>query len=98
MSITLLKDNQQMQDFCQKNDIGFLGIFGSFSRGEEKTDSDIDILVDFNDQKSLMEIGGIQYDLQTKLGRPVDLVTRKNIKPEIKKYILKDLKVLYEKR
>ena len=55
-------------------------------------------MVDFEETKSLMKIGGIQYDLEERLGRPVDLVSRKNIKPSIKKNILNDMKVLYEKR
>ncbi len=98
MNTTLLNDDQKLQDFCQKNDIDFMGLFGSFARGEERVDSDIDFLIDFKNKKSLMEIGGIQYDLQEKLGRPVDFVSRKNLKPELKKYILRDLKVLYGKR
>ena len=98
MNTTLLSDERQLQDYCRKNDIGFMGIFGSFARGEAKSGSDIDILIDFEHQKSLMEIGGIQYDLQSKLGCPVDFTSRKNIKPELKKYILRDLKVLYGKK
>jgi len=98
METLLIKDNRQLTAFCKKNDISYVGIFGSFSRGEERSNSDIDILIDFNQKKSLMEIGGIQYDLQEKLGRSVDLVSMGNIKPDIKKYILKDLRVLYEKR
>lgn len=98
MNTALLNDNQKLQDFCRKNDIEFMGLFGSFARGEARDDSDIDILIDFENKKSLMEIGGIQYDLQEELGRPVDFVSRKNLKPEFKKYILRDLKVLYGKK
>jgi len=98
MNTTLLDDNRQLQDFCRKNDIGFMGLFGSFARGEARENSDIDILIDFKNKKSLMEIGGIQYDLQEELGRPVDFVSRENLKPELKKYILRDLKVLYGKK
>lgn len=99
MKKQLLIDNQNaLRDYCQKNQIKYFGVFGSFARGEAKDDSDIDIVVDFEETKSLMKIGGIQYDLEQMLGRPVDLVSRKNIKPSIKKNILNDMKVLYEKR
>ncbi len=99
MKKQLLIDNQNaLQNYCRKNQINYFGIFGSFARGEANDDSDIDIMVDFEETKSLMKIGGIQYDLEERLGRPVDLVSRKNIKPSIKKNILNDMKVLYEKR
>ena len=75
-----------------------LVLYGSVARNEADIDSDIDIMIDFEETKSLMKIGGIQYDLEEMLGRPVDLVSRKNIKPSIKKNILNDVKVLYEKR
>lgn len=93
----LMSNMQKIQKFCQQNDIDYMGVFGSYARGEMKPDSDIDILVDFKENKSLMDIGGVQYDLQQELGRKVDLISRKNIKPEIKKYIYNDLRVLYEK-
>jgi uncharacterized protein len=98
MKTLFINDRRRLINFCERNDINYIGVFGSFSRGEEKPNSDIDILVDFNQKKSLMEIGGIQYDLQKRLGRTVDLVSKKNVKPDIKKNILKDLKVLYEKK
>ena len=95
----LLIDNKtKLESYCKKNQIKFFGLFGSFARGEETVDSDIDIIIDFAETKSLMEIGGIQYDLTESLGRPVDIVSRRSIKPALKANILKDLKVLYEKR
>jgi predicted nucleotidyltransferase len=99
MQKQLLIDNKKvLTDYCQLNQIKLFGLFGSFARGEEKENSDIDIMVDFIGTKSLMEIGGIQYDLEESLGRPVDLVSIRNIKPALKNNILKDLKILYEKK
>jgi predicted nucleotidyltransferase len=98
MKQLLLNDKKELENYCEKNQIKFFGLFGSFARGEENEDSDIDIMVDFFETKSLMKIGGIQYDLSESLGRPVDLVSRKSIKPALKENILKDMKVLYEKK
>jgi len=94
----LLNNKKVLEDYCRQNQIKLFGLFGSFARGEEKADSDIDVIVDFMETKSLMEIGGIQYELEESLGRPVDLVSIRNIKPALKSNILKDLKVLYEKK
>lgn len=72
--------------------------FGSASRGELKKKSDIDILVKFKKGKSLFDFVGLRIDLERKLGRKVDLITYNSIKPRLKKLILKDEKVIYEKR
>ena len=98
MKQLLINNKKELEKFCKKNQIKFFGVFGSFARGEEKKNSDIDIIIDFITPKSLMEIGGIQYELTETLGRPVDIVSRKNIKPAIKDNILKDVRVLYGKK
>ncbi|MEI6498750.1 MAG: nucleotidyltransferase family protein [bacterium] len=98
MEQLLINNKEKLEDFCRKNQIKLFALFGSFARGEEREDSDIDIMIDFTEAKSLMKIGGIQYDLEESLGRSVDLVSMKNIKPALKNNILKDLKVLYVKR
>ena len=98
MKQLLIDNKRELKKYCLENQIKFFGLFGSFGRGEAKKNSDIDILVDFYKTKSLMEIGGIQYDLEEMLGRPVDLISKKNIKPALRENILSDVKVLYEKK
>lgn len=66
------------------------GIFGSFSRGEETSQSDIDILVEFKEAKSLFEIIELKTALEKKTKRKVDLGTYKSIKPWLKASILKE--------
>jgi predicted nucleotidyltransferase len=74
-----------------------IGIFGSYARGENKIDSDIDILVDLKTQIGLLEFVKIGYELSELLGIKVDLVTEKSLKNEkIKKYIHTDLQVIYK--
>jgi len=87
-----------LKEFCQINQINYLGFFGSFARGEERSGSDIDILVDFDETKSLFEMAAIKLDLEKKLGKEVDLAMKKNLKPSLEQFILKDLITLYEKR
>lgn len=73
-----------------------LGIFGSFARGEENPDSDIDLLVKFKDTPSLLQLIKIENDLSKKLGFKVDLITEGSIKnSRIKAQIKQDLKIIY---
>jgi len=75
-----------------------VALFGSVVRGEEKKKSDIDILVRFSGRKSLLDLVRLQFILEDKLGRKVDLLTYDSIHPLLKDIILKEQKVIYEKR
>lgn len=63
-------------------------LFGSYVRGEEKSDSDIDMLVDFPRGKGLFEFVGLVQDLEEALGKKVDLITYKSLNPLLKDRIL----------
>lgn len=52
-------------------------VFGSVARGEANNESDIDLLVDVEPGRSLFDLGGFQMEMQTLLGRRVDVVTEK---------------------
>ena len=65
------------------------GIFGSFARGENKKNSDIDILIKPTKGMGL-EFVGVKLELEDELGRKVDLVTYKGIHPLIRKKILRE--------
>jgi len=71
-----------------------IGVFGSFARGDNDADSDIDISVEINHEKvpvGLFEFAGMQFYLEEILGQKVDLVTKTGIKPLIKDRILSQL-------
>ena len=65
-------------------------LFGSIVRGEDKENSDIDVLVDLPRGKSLFDLAGLQMKLKEVLGREVDVITYNSINPLLKDYILKD--------
>jgi hypothetical protein len=65
-------------------------IFGSYVRGEQKSDSDIDILVDLPKSKSLFDFVGLQLELEDVLNKKVDLVEYVTIKPRLRQYILSE--------
>ncbi|MEW5907780.1 MAG: nucleotidyltransferase family protein [Patescibacteria group bacterium] len=73
-------------------------LFGSCARGETKKRSDIDLLVKLKKGKSLFDFVGLKLELEDKLGKKVDLVEYTAIKPLLKDYILKDEKIIYEKK
>jgi len=87
----------QVDDICKKYGINYLGVFGSTARGEAHEDSDVDLLVRFDDSANigLFELDQVQRDLEMRFGRRVDLVTKLNkyIKPEA----MRDLRTIYER-
>ncbi|MCC7573793.1 MAG: nucleotidyltransferase family protein [Candidatus Methanofastidiosum sp.] len=90
--------NKTLVSFLTKHGAKKIGIFGSVARGEDMSDSDIDILVEFNEVKSLFEMVGIELDLADVLGKKIDLVTEGALSPYIKDKVLKDLVVIYDER
>ena len=73
-------------------------LFGSIVRGEAGKKSDIDILIEFEGRKSLLDLVRLQFILEEKLGKKVDLLTYGGIHPLLKDIILKEQKIIYEKR
>lgn len=76
----------------QKYHVKRLGIFGSYARGEERRGSDIDIMVEFSQPVGFFTFVRLEGHLGRLLHKKVDLVTKKALKPAIKKAILKELK------
>ena len=68
-----------------------LGIFGSYSRGEQKKTSDVDILVRFNPKATLFDFVGLGNYLEERLKMKVDVVSERGIRPELKSSIVKDV-------
>ena len=64
-----------------------LALFGSTVRDAARADSDIDILVSFNGPATSERFFGVQFFLEDLLGRPVDLVTDKALRPELRPFI-----------
>ena len=65
-------------------------VFGSVARGDADDLSDIDFLVDMEAGRSLLDLGGLLMDLQATLGRNVDVVTERGLKPRIRERVLKE--------
>ena len=64
-----------------------LAIFGSVARDEARPDSDVDLLVEFDGPATFDRYMELKLFLEDLLGQPVDLVTRKGVRPELAPYI-----------
>jgi len=65
-------------------------VFGSVARGEADEKSDIDLLVDMEQGRSLLDMGGLLMDLQDMLGYDVDIVTERGLRERMRDRVLKD--------
>ena len=81
---------QQHEPILKKRfGVGKIGIFGSFVRGEERPDSDVDVLVTFRKgQKTFENYMDCKFYLEELFGRRVDLVMKNTIKTRFRPYIL----------
>lgn len=71
-----------------------MGVFGSYARGEQSANSDLDVLVDLHAGIGLMELAGLQQELSDTLGVRVDLVMKDALKPRIGRRILSEVVML----
>jgi len=87
--------NEQMQavrekvlQVLQKNDVKRAAFFGSIVRGEMTEESDIDILIEFEGRKSLLDLAHLKNELEDAINRRVDLLTYRSLHPRLKERIL----------
>lgn len=94
--------NTTLQEICQslrqlqpvlaeQYQVNSLGVFGSFVRQEQRTASDLDLLVTFVEPPSLLRFVELENYLSDRLGIPVDLVMQDVLKPAIGKQILQEV-------
>lgn len=88
------KQQNRIIDLTSKYNPKMIGIFGSYARGENEQNSDLDILIDFEQDVNLLEIIGLEQELTESLGIKVDLITFKSLNSQLKKYVEMDLILL----
>ncbi len=89
-------EKEKIVEICERNDIEFCAVFGSFARGEATAESDIDLLVRFSKPKGFDWVDAA-LEIEDVLGRKVDLVTENSLSPYVRENVLKNLEVLYGK-
>ncbi len=81
------------KDLLRRYGVKKIGLFGSYVKGEQKEDSDIDFLVEV-EGISLLDFIALEFKLSEILGKKIDLVSIKALKPYIKPYILKEVEYI----
>jgi predicted nucleotidyltransferase len=86
-----LKDKRaEILRLCAIHGARNLRVFGSVARGDADPRSDYDFLVEMEPGRSLFDLGGLQYELERLLGRPVDVVTERGLKARIRDRVLRE--------
>ena len=98
MSIQVM--TEQIAEYFKTQPVLKAWLFGSFARGEETLDSDVDILVRFD--RTTSPIGLLAYmrmhrELEERLGRKVDLVEEGTLRPAAQQTVNRDIKMIYER-
>lgn len=85
---------QHLPELMEKYSVSYIGILGSYIRGEQTKDSDLDILVQFDKTPGLLKYIELENYLSDLLGVKVDLVMKSALKPNIGKRILNEVVAL----
>jgi predicted nucleotidyltransferase len=93
-SEVLEKNREAIRALVARHKAANARVFGSVARGEDREDSDLDILIDTLAETTLFDLGGLQHELESLLGMRVDLATSKELRPKIRDRILAEAVVL----
>lgn len=85
---------KRLVEVLKKYRVKRAALFGSIVRGESTGESDIDLLVEFEGRRSLLDLAGLKLELQELLGRRVDVITYRSLHPLLKEKILSEQEVI----
>ena len=87
----------KITDFCRRNQVKSLALFGSVLRADFRPDSDVDVLVEFESGARIgfVALGRMQRELTALLERPVDLIPKDGLKPVVRQDVLASTEVIY---
>lgn len=99
MPPNILIPNSELSEFCQRNQIRKLSLFGSVLRQDFGPASDIDVLVEFEEgaRVGLIRLAGMELELGKLLGRKVDMNTPRCLSPYFRDRVLAQAETLYER-
>ena len=80
----------------KKYEVKKAALFGSYARGEETESSDVDVLIEFKVRKTLIDLVGLEQEIEEELQISTDVITYNSIYHRLRDIILKEEKVFYE--
>ena len=86
----LREKRQEILEIATRHGAYNVRIFGSMARGEADEKSDVDILVELEPDRSLLDLGGLLMDLESLLGCRVDVVTVRGLRKRIRERVLRE--------
>lgn len=94
----LSKHSSELKDFCKLNRINKLSLFGSYLDNSFKEQSDIDLLVEFEENSGygLLDIARIERELSEMIGKKVDLRTPEELSKYFRDKVVREAQVKYE--
>lgn len=98
MSVRIEIPKTELAEFCWRNRIRRLSLFGSVLRDDFAPDSDVDVLVEFEPDAhvGMIRLAGVEIELSELLGRRAEMHTVKGLHPHFRDEVLKDAEVQYE--
>ena len=94
MNDLIVKKRSKIIVILRKYGVKRASLFGSVARREETKKSDVDILVEFEEGRSLLDLSGLKIELEELLGKKVDVLTYKSLHPLLKERILAEQKAI----
>ena len=92
--MTIDRDREEILRIAAQYGARNVRVFGSVARGEDRADSDVDLLVEMGDDRSLLDLVGLEQDLEGLLKRPVDVLTDGSIHPALRSLISAEARAL----
>jgi predicted nucleotidyltransferase len=86
----LRQKREEILGLCPRYGARHVRMFSSAARGQADARSDVDFIVEMEPGRSLFDLGGLQYELERLLSRPVDVVTERGLKARIRDRVLRE--------
>lgn len=90
----LIQKRNEILSLAERRGARNIRIFGSVARDEAGPESDLDLLIDLEPGRGLLDAGGLSMDLSLLLGRPVDVVTEAGLRERIRSRVLREARPL----
>ena len=92
--MTVAQNREEILRIAARHGARNVRVFGSVARGEDRHDSDVDLLVEMDDDRSLLDLVGLEQELEGLLSRNVDVLTDDSIPPSLRQRITAEARAL----